>query len=232
MFSPVYAYQKQLTMIDFRGHLSALFFTSGCNFACGFCHNADLMRHRQKLLTWERLEAVCRDFRDNWVDAATISGGEPLLQQELPQLIDFFKSFGFAVKLDSNGSLPAMLEKIMPLVDYIAMDIKCPLQRYAELTGYKHTDNIKKSIDLLKSGRVDYEFRTTLIDSFHSDADIDDMLELIKGARRYVLQPFVPQPHLPVERFRNNQRTSPDRLEAVAERARQAVPEVLVRGDE
>jgi pyruvate formate lyase activating enzyme len=231
-YSPVFAYQKQLTMIDFRGHLSALFFTSGCNFRCGFCHNAELMASKQNGFSWERLERLCINFKDNWADAITITGGEPMLQKALPELIEFFRNYSFAIKVDTNGSCPRMLQTVLPIVDYIALDVKSSLGRYSELTGYDKTSTLKESINLLKSAQVDYEFRTTIIESFHTESDIKGILKIINGAKRYVLQPFVPQPHLPERFYRQTKRTSPDTLKKYAKWAESFAEKVIISGNE
>lgn len=229
--SPVYAYLTNPTMVDFSGHLAAVFFVSGCNFRCGFCHNPDLMRKKQKGISWEQLDAACRNFRKQWVDGAVITGGEPTLSEDLPELIDRLKSHGWAVKLDTNGSRPEMLNEVLPLVDYVAMDVKAGLSKYPELCGFEDTERIRRSMDVIRRKARDYEFRTTLIESFHSDEQVGEMGDLVSKSRRYVLQPFIPKEDLPDVTFRSLTRTSPDRLVEVRNRLAGCADEVLVRGE-
>jgi pyruvate formate lyase activating enzyme len=228
--SPVYAFLEKPSMIDFPGHMCGVFFTSGCNFTCGFCHNAVLMGKKQKTLSWDRLEHICRVFKNEWVDAVCITGGEPTLEPELIKLIHFFRDRGFKIKLDSNGSRPEILKDCLPLVDLIAMDIKCGADSYGEFVGFPNIGNIKESIELIKNSGVDYEFRTTVITPFHTDEEMLAAGELIKGAKRYCLQAFVPQDSLPSEEFRNTLRTTPGRLKELQKLMAPFADTVTLRG--
>ena len=189
----IYAFQKNPSLSDYPGCLSALFFVSGCNFDCGFCHNPALLRRRQNGLTPERLHAACDRFRADWVEGAVISGGEPTLAEDLPELIAVFKAYGWRVKLDTNGSRPDVLAKCLPDVDYVAMDIKAGLSMYPGLTQFNDPGAIVKSVALVKEHAADYEFRTTVIEPFHDDTQMREIGDLIQGAKRYILQPFVPR---------------------------------------
>lgn len=230
--SPVSAYLRSPTLVDFPGHLAAVFLTNSCNFQCGFCHNATFLQGLgARRLTWGKLADACEQFRSDWVDAAVISGGEPTLLPELPRLVRFFRDLGWAVKLDTNGSRPDVLEACLPSVDYTAMDIKAGFSGYPKLTGFSDCGKISESLALLKRQAQDYELRTTVIDSFHTD---DQMLEIagqIKGAKRYIIQPFVPRDELPDPRYRRQSRTSPERLDAVRRLVGDAADEVIVRGE-
>ncbi|QHI69623.1 anaerobic ribonucleoside-triphosphate reductase activating protein [Tichowtungia aerotolerans] len=228
--SPVYAFLEKPSMIDFPGHMCGVFFTSGCNFTCGFCHNAVLMGKKQKTLSWERLDEVCRQFKDEWVDAVCITGGEPTLEPGLLDLIDFFRRRGFKIKLDSNGSRPEILRECLPKVDLVAMDIKAGPSGYEKLAGFPNIEKIKESIQLIMNSGVDYEFRTTVITPFHTDEQMLEAGELIKGAKRYCLQAFVPQDALPGEEFRSLARTTPQRLHELEKLMAPFVDEVIVRG--
>ncbi len=199
-------------MIDYPGHLCGVFFTSGCNFTCGFCHNAVLMGHKQKGIPWSRLEEVTKKFRSEWVDAVCITGGEPTLEAALPELIAFFRDGGFKIKLDTNGSRPDVLRDLLPQIDFIAMDIKTGLSGYPELAGFTRTEKIEESVKQIMKSGVDYEFRTTVIEPFHSNEKMLEAGALIRGAKHWALQAFVPQDTLPGEKFRTLKRTPPDRL--------------------
>jgi len=228
--TPVYAFLPQPSLVDFPGRLAAVFFTSGCNFSCGFCHNAPLMGRRQTGLTRERLAAACDGFRENWVNGVVITGGEPTLHEELPQLLRFFKEAGFAVKLDTNGSRPEMLEEVLPLADYVAMDIKTGLSEYAAFCGWKDVAAIQRSVELIMTRAADYEFRTTVVEPHHPDEPMREIAGLIHGARRYVLQPFLPRENLADPTFNRIPRTSPQRLEALRRMMESCADQVLIRG--
>ena len=218
-------------MVDFPGHLSAIFFLSGCNFHCGFCHNAELMGTFHPGLTWSKLKTGCHEFSNHWVNGAVITGGEPTLSDGLLDLITFLRGFGWKIKLDTNGSKPDMLKKCLPLVDYVAMDIKAGLSGYKELTGCSDLESIKTSIDLVKTEAKDYEFRTTVIERFHTDQQMDEIAKLINGARRYIMQAFVPSDILPDAQYRSMSRTTPDRLNELTTKMSHCAQEVLQRGE-
>lgn len=229
--SSVYAYLEKPSMVDYPKRFAAVFFTSGCNFACGFCHNAALMGKKQAGLEWDALEAACVKFKSDWVNGVVITGGEPTCTDDLPELIDLFKSrFGFAVKLDTNGSNPDKLAECLPLVDYVAMDVKTGFSGYPDLVGYTNTDRIRKSIELIKTEARDYEFRTTVIDSFHTDEQMDEVGEIVDGAKRYALQAFIPRDELPEEQFRTTPRTTSARLHELKDRMAGRAEEILLRG--
>lgn len=228
--SPVYAFLERPSLIDFPGRLCGVFFTSGCNFSCGFCHNAPLMGKKQKGVPWSRLDEVCRRFKTEWVDAVCITGGEPTLAADLIRLIEFFRGYGFKIKLDSNGAMPDVLKECLPLTDYIAMDIKAGLSGYPELAGFTQTEKIAESVRLIMDSGVDYEFRTTIIEPFHTDEQMREIGQLIQGAKRYCIQPFIPKDNLPDPRLRQTKRTTPSRLRQIEKFMIPFVKEIIVRG--
>ena len=229
--SPVYGYLQKPTMVDFPGRMATVMFTSGCNFRCGFCHNAPIMGTRREGLEWTKLEKACRNFQSNWVTGVVISGGEPTLWEEkLIELIDFLKNLRLAIKLDTNGSRPDVLEQALPKVDYVSMDVKCSLANYLKLVGFKHQDKIQQSIELIKQSGVQHEFRTTVIEHFHSDCEMKAIADLIQGAEKYILQPFVPRDNLPDEKLRTTPRTSPDRLKFLREKLQYCAQSVEAKG--
>ncbi len=221
-YSAVYARRTQPTLVDYPGKMAALFFTRGCNFRCGYCHNPDLLENCGGITyTWEQLEAFCHDFRRSWVEAVTITGGEPTLQPQLGATMQFFRDHGFAVKLDSNGSRPEVLEEVLPWTDYVAMDIKCSLEKYPEFVGFRQTDNIARSIEIIKTKARDYEFRLTLVEDFHCEQEILACAKLVAGAKLLIFQPFLPHENLPEKRYRTLPRTRPS---ALADAVRLAAP--------
>jgi len=228
--SPVYAFLEKPSMIDYPGALCGVFFVSGCNFSCGFCHNALLMGKKQKGLPWIRLEEICRQFREEWVDAVCISGGEPTLAADLIALIKFFRNFGFRVKLDSNGGRPGVLCEALPLLDYVAMDIKTALSNYPDFVGFKNTELIAESIQLIKESGIDYEFRTTVIEDMHTDDVMREIVAMIKPAQRYCLQPFVPHDNLPDPYYRGLKRTRPERMREIEQLVAGCAGELIIRG--
>lgn len=227
----VYAYMQKPSMVDYPGHLAAVFFTSGCNFSCGFCHNAALMGKPLPGLSWEQVEQACRAFKSEWVDAVVVTGGEPTMHAGLPEVLELFRGHGLAVKLDTNGSNPAMLEKVLPLCDYVAMDIKTDPEHYGELAGYDRMDNIRRSIALIREQAKDYEFRTTVIVSHHSDEVMRRAADLIRPAKRYILQAFVPKDDLPDPALSRVERTFKERLNEIRLQIAECAEEVIVRGE-
>ena len=227
--SVINAYRNQATMKDYPGRMSALFFTPGCNFRCGFCHNSGLF-DAVKTYTWDELKEICQRFRKQWVGAITITGGEPTIHKALPETIRFLKKQGFKIKLDSNGSNPTMLEELIDTVDFIAMDIKCSLENYPKISGYSNTDNLLKSIRLIMERANDYEFRTTVMESVHTDDELIKGVKLIEGAKKYALQAFIPHDDLPDEALRTAERTRPSFMNHAAEVVRPYVQALEIRG--
>jgi pyruvate formate lyase activating enzyme len=165
------------------------------------------------------------------VNGAVITGGEPTVSESLPELIRFLKQrFGFAVKLDTNGSNPERLSECLPLVDYVAMDIKCGMSAYPDLTGFADTGKIEASVDLIRSEARDYEFRTTIIEPIHTDAQMEEIRSAIHGSRRYVMQAFIPRDDLPGEHYRTLARTTSGRLHALKDLMSGCAEEILLRG--
>lgn len=197
---------QKCSFVDFPGKLSAVVFTSGCNLNCFYCHNRQLVRE-DATDTGHRAALAWLADRRGLLDGVVVSGGEPTLQRGLDDFLQGARVLGFATKLDTNGTRPNVLRGLIEagLVDYVAMDVKAPLQDYELMTGRGDLmEAVAESIDLLLEGRVDYEFRTTLAPPLET-SDVVAIAQRIKGARRYVLQqyrrpvdaaPFTqPQPH-------------------------------------
>lgn len=187
---------QKFSMIDYPGKMCAIIFTQGCNFRCGYCHNPELVK--PELFETPLLEEEFFNFleeRQGRLEAVSITGGEPTLQKDLVSFIRKIKDLNFLVKLDSNGTNPEILKKIIDqkLVDYLAMDIKAPLDKYEEIVQAKiNLENIQKSIRLIMNSGLDYEFRTTIVKSQLSVNDLLEIGKLIQGAQGYFLQKFVP----------------------------------------
>lgn len=184
---------QKTSLLDYPDKISAIVFTQGCNFRCGYCHNPELivMKKEPAWTTAGFFEFL--NSRKGKLDGVVITGGEPCMQRGLVDFIKQIKDLGFLVKLDTNGTLPEVLKEALPFVDYVAMDIKAPLYKYPEIVNLNlNPENIKKSINIIMSGCVDYEFRTTVVKEQLVFEDFDKIADLIKGAGRYYLQKFVP----------------------------------------
>jgi pyruvate formate lyase activating enzyme len=186
---------EKFTLIDYPGKIACMVYTVGCNFRCPYCHNPELVDESVKE-TWTEKEILeFLDRRKGILQGLVITGGEPTMHKDLPAFIKKVKKLGFLVKLDSNGTNPEMLEKLIDknLVDYIAMDIKSPLAKYSQTVMHNvDTRAIRKSIKIIMSSGVLYEFRTTLIKALVSPEDLIQIGKEIHGARSYFLQKFIP----------------------------------------
>lgn len=187
---------QKSSLIDYPEKISAVIFTQGCNFKCPYCHNPELIKKKQETVkgnTEHILEFLKR--RVDKLDAVVITGGEPTLQKGLPEFIKQIKDLGFLVKLDTNGTNPEILQNLLneKLLDYVAMDIKAPIEKYSEVVKADvKAENILKSIEILKKSDLDYEFRTTVVKSQLLPKDFEEIGKLIKGCKKYYLQRFVP----------------------------------------
>ncbi|MFZ5588163.1 MAG: anaerobic ribonucleoside-triphosphate reductase activating protein [Pseudomonadota bacterium] len=187
---------QKFSLIDYPDQISAIIFTRGCDFRCGYCYNAELvLPERYAPLIPEQAVLEFLEARRGKLDAVVITGGEPTVQPDLLEFILKVKALGFLVKLDTNGINPRLLEKIIEhkALDYIAMDIKAPLEKYQKVINVEiDINNIVRSIRLIMHSGIDYEFRTTIVKSQLGKDDIVDIAKLIQGAHLYALQKFVP----------------------------------------
>ena len=222
------------SLIDYPDHIATVVFTGGCNFRCPMCHNADLVVHAGERpdLSQEQVWAFL-SRRAGLVDGVVVTGGEPTLQPDLAPFLRRVRSMGLDVKLDTNGYRPDVLAELLGevLVDYVAMDVKAPPEKYPVLAGRADLDltRVVRSIDLLRDSGLDYEFRTTVVPGWLAEGDIEEIAHWIVGAERYVLQQFRPfhtlDPAL--------EKLSPyplDRLREMASRAGRWVGRATVRG--
>lgn len=229
-YSAIHAIMAQPSLVDYPGRMAVLMFTAGCNFRCGFCHNPDLIGgHGNRTYTYRALREKLRRCRDNWVEAVTVTGGEPTIHSSLPDTVDFLKSLGFLVKLDTNGGNPDMLERLLPKVDYLAMDYKCALAHYPQFVDFHEPGRVRESLRLVMEKAADYELRTTVLEGVHTPEEIRLMAEEVKECKRWYLQPFVPHDNLPAEGYRGLRRTRPACLEELASAARAVAPNIAVR---
>ena len=196
---------QKTSLMDYPDRICSIVFVFGCNFHCGFCHNPELVKPELKPPQISEGDFFAfLEKRKNVLEAVTITGGEPMLYNDLPEFVEKIKKMEFLVKLDTNGVNPEMLDKLISdkLVDYIAMDIKAPLEKYDKITGAKvDVEKIKQSIKLIMESDIDYEFRSTILPVLHTKEDVINMAKMIKGAKKYYLQKFVNQGKLLDERL-------------------------------
>ncbi len=181
---------QKFSLLDYPGKISSIIFTQGCNFNCVYCHNKDLIRPKEhnNIITPEQVLDFLKE-RKKKIDAVVITGGEPTLQ---PDLIDFMKKIkkmGFLLKLDTNGYRPDVVRKAVntKVVDYIAMDVKAPLEKYWLVTNVSvHTDRLQESINIIKNSGIRHEFRTTVLKSLLGESDLKEIRKLIGGSELFL----------------------------------------------
>ncbi|GBE18341.1 molybdenum cofactor biosynthesis protein A [archaeon BMS3Abin16] len=224
------------SFVDWDKKVSCVVFTAGCNLRCTFCYNFGLVLHP------EEFDEIPEDFifnfleeNSDFLDGVVVTGGEPTLQPDLEDFIKSVRKFGLGIKLDSNGTNPEVLMQLIAegLIDYIAMDVKAPLdsEQYSKLAGVNLNSSIgdiKKSVQLIKSSGVDHEFRTTVVPGVHTKADIEAIAKSLAGADRYYLQKF--QPNTRFDKLNENKPQSDAEMEELAEAARKHIPSTEWRG--
>jgi pyruvate formate lyase activating enzyme len=186
---------QKMTLLDYPGKVACTVFLGGCDLRCPFCHNGELVEGEAPAALSDRELTAFLKKRQGLLDGVCVTGGEPLLRPELEGLLGRIKELGFPVKLDTNGSHPDRLRRLTEagLVDYVAMDIKNSPERYGETAGRPGLDlaPFRESVSFLRSGAVDYEFRTTVVREFHDGDSFRAIGPWLAGARRYYLQSFV-----------------------------------------
>ena len=225
----VQGYQK-LTWLDYPGRTACTVFTGGCNLRCPFCHNAGLVRTplAGPNLTDEVLEYLAK--RRGILDGVCVTGGEPLLQPDLEVFLRQVKGMGYAVKLDTNGTLPGRLAAVLAtkLVDYVAMDIKSSPDGYAAATGTDaDVSAVSDSLSILRDSGIPFELRTTAVRGLHTDADFHAIGEWIGEVPAYYIQRFVDSGQLLGSGF---EAFSPEEMEHLLTTVRKHIPSAQLRG--
>ena len=214
------------SFVDYPGNIAAVIFTVGCNMKCWYCHNKHLLGYSNKQAEVEILDFL--SSHSDFLDGVVISGGEPTLQPDLKEFILKIREFGLKIKLDTNGTNFEVLKDLVDnkLIDYVAMDIKAPLDKYEMITKTKDDMiSIKNSIDFLLSNVIDYEFRTTYSPDLTSE-DIEELCKTIAGAKRYAIQRYrVPKGEQVV--MMQRKATDHDEAKAVANKY---IKDVILRG--
>jgi pyruvate formate lyase activating enzyme len=219
---------QKVTLVDYPGKLACTVFLSGCNFRCPFCYSKELVLPEEIKNQPEISEKCFFEFlneKKEMLEGCVLCGGEPTVYgNDLVEFIKKIKERGFLVKLDTNGTDPEMIKKLIDdnLVDYVAMDIKAPLtkEKYAKASGKEDVDidKIKKSISLIKDSNVDYEFRSTIVPSIHSKDDVIQMANDISPAKKYFLQRFRGEKGVIDKELENSKPYSDETLKEIEEK--------------
>ena len=225
---------QKLTLLDFPGTVACTVFTVGCNLRCPFCHNPALVFNppEDMRISEEEFFAFLKK-RQGILDGVAITGGEPLLHADIGEFIAKIKAMGYKVKLDTNGTYPDRLEKILAEgnVDYVAMDLKNTFEKYAKTVGIEGFDVslIRRSIELIQKSGVAYEFRTTVVSPLHEAGDFETIAKQVEGTGKYFLQSFVDSGEL-----LNGDGLSEmpkAELEKALEGAQKIIPQTKIRGE-
>lgn len=223
---------QKLSLIDYPEKISAVIFTQGCNFRCPYCHNPQLVDTKLYRPCLEEKDIFSfLENRRGKLDAVVITGGEPALQENLIPFIMDIRKLGFAVKLDTNGSRPAVLERLLRegLVDFIAMDVKAPLEKYPDLVRAPlEKDDLRESIRLIIEAKIPHEFRTTAAASLLRPEDILTIARELVGAKRYALQRFQPGQTLEAM-FAEEKTFSDEEFVQIKNQLAGSIPVVIVR---
>lgn len=222
---------QKMTLLDYPGLVACTVFLGGCDLRCPFCHNAEILDMNAPAVMDDKEFLEFLETRRGKLDGVAVTGGEPTLRPDLPELLSEIKRLGFKVKLDTTGNHPDMLKRIVGegLVDYVAMDVKNSKERYAETVGLTGFDisRVDESISFLLRGDVEYEFRTTVIKQFHDKDSFIGIAEWIKGAEKYYLQGFVDRDTVP---FAGLEARTEEEMKEYAEIVKPYVKSVELRG--
>ena len=227
---------QKTTLLDYPEHIACTIFFGNCNLRCPFCHNMELVEHPEKYPEFSITQIL--DFlkeRVGKLNGVAITGGEPLLNRDIEDLLKPIKELGYPIKLDTNGFFPDMIEKLIDdkLVDMFAMDIKSGWTNYMKVAGLKNEDlsviksKVEKSIALLMERAGDYEFRTTCVKGLHNENDFYEIKDMIKGAKKYFLQDYKAGPNMEDLPFKPFLR---DELEKFVNIVKDSVELVEIRG--
>ena len=223
---------------DWDGKVSSVVFLPGCNFRCPFCYNKSLVLQPETMPTvaHKQIKKYLEENR-KWIDGVVITGGEPTNHEDLPDFCNELKRMGFHVKLDTNGTNPAMIDKLIAdkLVDYVALDLKAPLteDEYSKASGVNAAsilDRLEESIQILFEDKVDYEFRTTMVPTLHRVEDVKRICQAIKGCRKYALQTYKSGVETIDPGFQDLKPFSAAQVEVFFEAARKIVTNTILRG--
>jgi pyruvate formate lyase activating enzyme len=218
---------QKISLIDYPDKVASVLFTPGCNLRCPFCHNWRIAVDPQPPFLQEAAALEILESRKKYVDAVVVTGGEPCMHKELPKFLVKLKERGFMVKLDTNGFFPDILEQCLGSVDYVAMDVKTCREKY-KLLGAADTTGLMRSMEMLKTGKVLYEFRTTAVPDLLTPNDANAIGEMVKGSRVHALQQFVPEDTLD-KRFQRLKPYAPETINQFAEIIHKYTENIVLR---
>ena len=225
---------QKMTLLDYPGKVAAVIFTSGCNFKCPYCHNRDLVFVPDNYEFYQPEEVLSYlEKRKGILDGVCISGGEPLIQENLEEFISEIKRLGYLIKLDTNGYRPKRLKQICEtgMIDYVAMDVKNSPEKYAQTVGLNNEvfklENIRESAEYLMTSGIEYEFRTTVVKELHEKEDLLAIARWIQGAEHYYLQAYSDGPNVIQQGFHAYDN---EEMKQLCEAVREYVPSAELRG--
>jgi len=218
---------QKISLIDYPNKVASVLFTPGCNLRCPFCHNWRIVVDPKPPFLHEAAALKILESRKKYVDAVVVTGGEPTMHKELPKFLAKLKARGFQVKLDTNGFYPEVLEECLPYVDYVALDVKTSLEKYKQL-GTQDTAGLMRTVEILNTGKVPYEFRTTVVPEFVTSDDVERIGEIVKGAKTHAFQQFVPQETLD-KKFEGVKPYAPETIAEFAETMKKYAENVILR---
>jgi pyruvate formate lyase activating enzyme len=218
---------QKISLLDYPDKIASILFTPGCNLRCPYCHNWKIATNPQPPFLQEAVTLEILESRKKYVNAVVITGGEPCMHKELPKFLAKLKERGFLVKLDTNGFYPEVLKECLNYADYVALDIKTCLEKYKQL-GAQDTTNLQKSIDLLKTSKTPYEFRTTIVPELVTLQDINKIGELTKGSKTHALQQFIPENTLN-KQYQTLQRYTPETINEIANTLSTYTEKIILR---
>jgi pyruvate formate lyase activating enzyme len=233
MVLPIKGMQKT-SLIDYPPYVVSTLFVGYCDFRCPYCQNVDLVKQPKRLPTLPEQEILrFLESRKRWLDGVCITGGEPCIHKDLPNFIVKVKRLGLKVKLDTNGTNPGMIRELIDkkLVDYIAMDIKAPLEKYDKVAKVKVSKkDIQKSINIMRASGIKYEFRTTVVPDLLTKKDILAIAKWLKGSKKYFLQQFRSDKGVLDKSYKNKKPYPSEELKKMADLARPYFEICEVRG--
>ncbi len=225
------------SVIEYPGKIVSLVFVGGCNFRCPFCQNPDLVLDSRSLPSTGEKEVIDHLLsKRKWLDGLVITGGEPMLEKDLPNFLSKIKKEGFLVEIETNGTNPGMLRDLVKrsLVDYLALDIKAPFEweKYRKVAGIVDDNlfgKVKESVKILLSSNIDYELRTTVVPGLVDQEDLISIARSFESVKKYVLQQFVPKITLD-KQYEKIKPYSKDKLEEMKEKIADYVEFCEIRG--
>jgi len=228
-----------ISLVDWDEKVSSTIFLANCNMRCPFCYNVPLVLNPEKLRTipFEEIAEYLGRNRE-WIDGVVITGGEPTIHDDLPSLCEKIKKLGFLVKIDTNGTNPTLVRELInrKLVDYMAMDIKAPLEqhKYDTAVGVNTSNLLNKileTLNILQDSQIDYEFRTTVVPTIHKEKDIEEICQKIKNCKKYILQNYKTDVETITPNFRNLKPFSQEELKTFLKTARKIIPNTTLRNN-